>query len=338
MENLAPPQHIIIGTLRRTFLLPPQGRVRLDRAGGNILYAGAGLSLWQNHIGLVSRVGEDYPRQWIEAISAHGFDTRGIQILPEAVDVREFIAYSDIQTRHTDNPVAHFARREITFPKSLLGYQDFENRLDDRSQLSEISLRQNDIPHEYLNATVAHICDVDYLTHSLMPAALRQAGFTTITMEAGRGYMDPSYWDMLPGLISGVTAFLTSENKLRRLFHGRSEDLWEMAEQLASFGCEIVVVKRAIQGQLVYDVESKSRWEIPAYPSRESDPTGAGDAFSGGFLGGYRRTYDPLEAALHGNVAASMAIEGSGPFFALEAMPGLADARLDVIRKSVRGV
>ena len=338
MENLAPPQHLIIGTLKRTYLLPPQGRFHLDRPGGNLLYAASGLALWQERIGLVSRVGEDYPRRWIESIQERGFDTRGLRILPDSVDVREFIAYSDIQTRHTENPVAHFARREITFPRSLLGYQDAESRLDDRTQLTDTSLRQADLPHEYLNATVAHICDVDFLTHSLMPAALRQAGFTTVTLEAGRGYMDPSFWDYIPGLIAGLNVFLTSERKIRSLFHGRSEDLWEMAEHLSSFGCEIIVIKRAIQGQLVYDAESHTRWEIPAYPSRDADPTGAGDAFSGGFLGGYRRTYEPLEAALHGNVAASMALEGTGPFFILEALPGLATVRLDVIRQSVRQV
>ncbi|WP_322808043.1 PfkB family carbohydrate kinase, partial [Thermanaerothrix sp.] len=65
------------------------------------------------------------------------------------------------------------------------------------------------------------------------------------------------------------------------------------------------------------------------------DPTGAGDAFCGGFLAGYRQTYDPLAAVLHGNVSASLVIEGSGPFYALEALPGLAQARLEALRDAV---
>jgi len=66
------------------------------------------------------------------------------------------------------------------------------------------------------------------------------------------------------------------------------------------------------------------------------DPTGIGDAFCGGFLAGFRHTYDPLQAVLHGNISASMVIEGHGPFYALEALPGLAQARLEALRQSVR--
>ena len=60
---------------------------------------------------------------------------------------------------------------------------------------------------------------------------------------------------------------------------------------------------------------------------RVVNPTGAGDAFCGGFLAGYRETYDPLEAALCGNISASLVVEGSGPFYALDVWPGLAEAR-----------
>ena len=92
------------------------------------------------------------------------------------------------------------------------------------------------------------------------------------------------------------------------LFEGRSNDLWEMAEALSAYGCDFVVIKRGERGQLLYDASSKARWEIPAYPARLANPTGVGDAFCGGFLAGYRRAYDPLEAVLHGNVSSSIDI------------------------------
>jgi ribokinase len=98
------------------------------------------------------------------------------------------------------------------------------------------------------------------------------------------------------------------------------------------------VVKRASLGQLVYDAANKKRWEIPAYPARVVDPTGAGDAFCGGFSAGYLLTYDPLRAALHGNVSASLAVEGSGAFYALDSLPGLAQARLQSIAGLVRQI
>ena len=125
---------------------------------------------------------------------------------------------------------------------------------------------------------------------------------------------------------------------MRALFHGRSADLWEMAEALGAYGCEHVVIKRGEQGQMLYDVTARTRWEVPAYPARVSDPTGAGDAFCGGFLAGYHRTFDPVQAVLYGNVSASLVVEGCGAFYALDVLPGLPEARLEVLQESYRKV
>jgi len=111
-----------------------------------------------------------------------------------------------------------------------------------------------------------------------------------------------------------------------------------MAEALAAYGCEMIVIKRGEGGQYLYDSAGRARWEVPAYPSRLVDPGGAGDAFCGGFLAGYRRSYDPLEATLYGNISASLVVEGTGPFYALDALPGLAQARLDALRQNVRRI
>jgi ribokinase len=89
---------------------------------------------------------------------------------------------------------------------------------------------------------------------------------------------------------------------------------------------------------MLYDSISKKRWEIPAYPARLTDVTGAGDSFCGGFLTGYQKTYDPLRGVLYGSVSASLTIEGSGTFHALEALPGLAQARLDSLAGIVRQI
>jgi sugar/nucleoside kinase (ribokinase family) len=111
-----------------------------------------------------------------------------------------------------------------------------------------------------------------------------------------------------------------------------------MAEELGRFGCEYIVIKRGASGQMLYDATTKKRWEIPAYPSRLEDLSGAGDSFCGGFLAGYQKTFDPLRAALYGNISASLTVEGCGAFHALEALPGLAQARLESLSGLVRQV
>ena len=60
------------------------------------------------------------------------------------------------------------------------------------------------------------------------------------------------------------------------------------------------------------------------------DPTGAGDAFCGGFLAGLIRTGDPFAAACFGTVSASFAVEAFGPFHLLDATRDEARARFGI--------
>jgi len=331
---------VIAGQLKRDFALIPNGKALVDVLGGNLIYAASGFGVWApiNLMGLLARVGEDYPREWLDEIHKRGFDIQGIRILPEPIDLRSFYVYTDIYTRLTEDPAAHFTRLKQQFPKTLLNYMRPGTSYDSRSHLTPTSLRQSDIPVDYLDATAAHLCPIDYLTHTLLPAVLRQNGFSTVTLDPSSGTMSPTFWDDIPALVTGLTAFLPNEEEMRKLFHGRSTDLWQMMETISDYGCEIVVVKRGERGQFLYDRSTKLRWEIPAYPARVFDPTGAGDSFCGGFLAGYRQTYDPLQAALYGSISASLTIEGSGVFYALDALPGLAQARLEILKEGTRRV
>lgn len=332
------PRYLLIGQLTRDYIILPNGEALIDVPGGNALYASVGLMAWEPEPApaIIARVGEDYPQEWLDKFKSWGLNTTGVRILPEAVDVRTFTAFLDRTTRLHDDPVAHFARLGIPFPKTLFGYRNSSANTHSRTRLQNISLRQGDIPLSFLDANVAHFCPQDYLTHSLLPAVLRQAEFTTITLDPSPGYMTPTFWDDVPALLTGLTAFLPSEEEIRALFHGRTNDLWEMAEALAAYGCEIIVIKRGERGQLLYISSSRSRWDVPPYPARVKNPLGAGDAFCGGFLAGYRRTFDPVEAVLHGNISASLVMEGDSVDYALDALPGLAEARLQSLRQSTR--
>lgn len=331
------PTFVLAGRLRRDYLLPPAGRPLLDVPGGNLLYAASGLAVWDSSLGLLARVGEDYPHEWLLSFEKRGWDRRGVHILADALDLRYFQARLDPQTFQRTNPVIHFARLDLPFPKSLLGYQPPTNA-DDRKTIQLASPRPLDLPADYLNARAAHLCALDFLTCSRLLSTFRQANVTFLTLDPFAAYMTSAAFDDVRTLLHGLTAFLPCEEELRALFWGRTDDLWQMAEELGSFGCEYTVIKRGARGQMLYDATTKKRWEIPAYPSRLEDLTGAGDSFCGGFLAGYQKTFDPLRAVLYGNVSASLTVEGSGAFHALEALPGLAQARLDALSELVRQV
>ena len=324
--------------MRRDTILPFNGHPLIDVPGGGLAYAAAGLAVWHRDIGLVGRVGEDYPHEWLLSFTRHGMDIRGLQVVPQALDLCFFVAYPEPGKPQYTNPIAHFARLGLTFPKSLLGYQPAERRQDSRFESLPASPRPADIPSAYLQAQAVHLCPMDFVAHRRLALAFQQAKVKIQSIDPGAGYMNTAFWDDMRDLLRGVTAFIPCEQELRDLFWGRTDDPWQMAEALCGDGCEMVVIKCGARGQLLYEGASHKRWEIPAYPARLVDPIGAGDAFCGGFLAGYQLTSDPLQAVLHGNISASLAIEGSGVFQVLETLPGLAQARLDSLSGLVRCV
>jgi sugar/nucleoside kinase (ribokinase family) len=52
--------------------------------------------------------------------------------------------------------------------------------------------------------------------------------------------------------------------------------------------------------------------QIPGFPAREVDPTGAGDVFAAAFLVRLSETHDPFQAARFANATASFCVEASG--------------------------
>ena len=335
-----PPTFVIAGKLNREYILPPVGNPLLDSPGGNLLYAAGGLSVWDRDAGLVGRVGEDYPRQWLGALEGRGFDTGGIRTLraPHNMDLRSFVAYTDFNERNYSNAVSHFARRQLAFPKSLLGYQAPGPARKDAREPDVSSPAALDVPKEYWDVRHVHLCPFDFISQSQMVNLFKGGSTQTVSLDPAPGYMSPAFWRDLRLVLQGVTIFQPSEEEMRALFWGETNDLWEMALKVSEFGPQIIVIKRGQLGQFVYDAAGKHRYEIPAYPARLADPTGMGDAYCGGFLAGFQKTDDPLMAALHGSVSASLKIEGSGPFYPLDVMPGLAAARLYSLRDMVREV
>ena len=335
-----PPNFIIAGRLNREYILPPSGNPLLDSPGGNLLYAAGGLAVWDANAGLVARVGEDYPHQWLRDFEKLGFDVRGIHTLHEEknIDLRSFTAYTENNERSHSNAVSHFARRQLNFPKALLGYQSADDSTKDVRESDVTSPAALDVPKDFRDVRHVHICPFDFVSQSQMVNLFKGGSDQTVSLDIPPSYMKPRFWRDLRVVLQGVLVFQPAEEEMRSLFWGETDDLWEMAHKVSEYGPQIIVIKRGALGQLVYDAAGHHRYEVPAYQSRIADPTGAGDAFCGGFLAGFQKTNDPLMAALHGSVSASLKMEGSGPFYPLDVMPGLAAARLFSLREFAREV
>lgn len=337
--NPNPPEAILVGRLRREYLLPFNQPACLDVLGGNLAYAAAGMALWGGKAGLVTRVNTDFPIEiWLDPFVKQGFDLEGVSVVNGDIDHRHFVAYSDPITAHFENPMTWFAERNLPFPPELLGYDLGPSLPCSKTEYAAYSFRVNDLPRDYLEAHSAHICPIDFISHKLLPSLLKTGMIQTLSMRASACYMDPVYWSEMHGLLSDLTVFMLQEKEALKLFQGRSQDLWEISMVLAGFGPEYVLLNTADGAVMVYDRIANKRWIVPAYPVKMVDPTGCVHAFDGGFLLNYRKGFNILEGVLHGQVSSAFCAEGSGSRFVMEAMPALRDARLEALRPRIREI
>jgi sugar/nucleoside kinase (ribokinase family) len=186
-------------------------------------------------------------------------------------------------------------------------------------------------PQAYREATGIHFAPVPVQANVPFVDKVRQPG-RVVTL-------DSPWWDGASGaldpytnLLGKVDALLPSEAEVQVFFEGKLAPV-EAARALAQLGPPIVVVKVGAAGCLVYSSEMDTITHVPAYPAQVVDPTGAGDAFCGGFLVGLVETGDPIEAARFGTVSASFVVEGFSSLYALNVTRAMAEERLLFLRR-----
>ena len=332
---------MITGEVKVEYLFSATGKLIVDQPGGNLLYAAAGASLWcegHHDIGLIAKIGKNFPKENLQKIKSQGFNMEGIKVVDRNLEHRTFIAYSDLRTSYSESPISYFSKIGEEFPESLLGYKVANNGNDQTLSDEKLLFSEKDLVEDLKFANAAHICPLNIDVHHLFPDILRRAKINFISVDPGKAYMQPTRYNEIPIILQGLTAFLPSEDELRNLFRGRSDDIWEMIEALGSMGCSYIIVKSGEDGQKLFCYDSKKRYHVPAFPSNMVDITGAGDVFCGGFIAGLEKYNDPLQAVLLGNIAASFAVEGSGAFYTDDVLEGLQMARLEKLKTFVREI
>jgi len=338
--------YAIVGGLRDDYFITPDGEAHLHQLGGNALYAAVGAQVWARQpaqppakaVGLISRVGVNFPPEWLDEIARRGIDVGGIVVRPEPLDTRTFYAYLSLDVRDDTHPAAHFRRIGQALPAALAGYATSTEGQEDRNTFSPRGVRPEEVALDYLEARAFHLAPYDFSVHAAMPGLVRRRPGRLLTCDPSIRYMLPRYAQEAGEIIRELDAFLPSEAETRAFFGSALDDLWQAAEAFGAMGARCVVLKIGARGQYVYDSGSRRKWHVPAYPSRVVDVTGAGDAYCGGFLVGLAETRDPLEAALRGCVSASLVVEGTGALYALDATREQMDTRLETLRQAVKAI
>lgn len=167
------------------------------------------------------------------------------------------------------------------------------------------------IPDSYKGRKLNFIGNV-HPAHQL--SILDQLNYPEFTViDTIKLWMDTAMNELME-VISKVKGVIVNDIEIRRL--ADEPNLIKAAQKLLELGPDFVVVKRGEHGATLFT--DSIIFPTNAYPVVEVvDPTGAGDAFAGGFFGHLSRVdrisdQTMKEAVLYGNIMGSFAIEGYG--------------------------
>jgi sugar/nucleoside kinase (ribokinase family) len=265
----------------------PGGRVSAA-PGGDALYSAIGAAIWRYPVAIVSRVGSDYPGDFMSHVARLGI---GIDMI-----------------RRFRGPTVHY---RITNAES--GDRRYEHVTPPR-RLDELSPQGPDLD-TIRRARWVHV--------AAMPIDIQDAVISRCRAEGVPYSLDPheeyivGHERRLAELIKD-SIFMPSRLELELLFPDLSVERAPQAmariaaKRLLATGAQAVVVKLGAGGSFVADPSYQAA--VPSVPTTAVDSTGAGDAFCGGFLAGYLKTRSLMLGAVCGSVSAAQVIKGFGAF------------------------
>ena len=303
----AGPEVVLAGHILNEKVVFPD-RVLYPVLGSPVAYCSVCLACLGAGVGIVTRIGSDFPPQLMSVFREVGVDTAGVRV-------------GGVSTRNE------------------LIYQ-----ADGRKTLKYVarapSIEYADFPEHFLRAKIIYLCPMD---HEVSLEGIRRLSLLGRTMMVDLGGFGGATSAEHPVVKDGTE--LSSLGPYFHIVKGSIEDLGHIlgvapqdeeavADHILKSGPRVVVVTLGARGVYVLTKDGGRRY--PPYHVRQADvadQTGAGDCFSAGFLFEYGRSQDAFSAALYGNAVTSFVIERTGGVLA-DRMPGRAEAdrRADVIR------
>jgi sugar/nucleoside kinase (ribokinase family) len=273
------PRVWILGNLTLDDVVRADGTTSMGLCGGNALYAARGARAWEDAVGVAARIGPDFPAHYASEL-------RGLGLELELVEV--------------PHPTMHnWALYESNDIRQFLMWRGSGTHM-------EQSLRPSELPG-LEGADACHIASMPVPVQAELVASIRDR-VRVIALDPHDDHIggnERAILDLLPSL----TVFMPSARESELLFGRNDPEAAALAFQAA--GAQVVVIKLGSAGSIVTVGAAVTR-HVPAISVDVVDPTGAGDAYCGGFVAALAAGADALTAACHGTVSASLVVETSG--------------------------
>ena len=269
---------LVVGSVAYDTVSTPYGR-RESALGGSATYFSIAASYF-TPVSVVAVVGEDFAPRDLDLLEAKGVDTSGLE-RASGKTFRWVGEYSeDLNSRET-------------LDTQLNVFADFSPTL---------ASGHRSAPYLFL-ANIHPALQLDVLRQ--MEPRPRFAALDTMDF-----WIDGSR-DDLSRIVSEVDVLFMDFGEIRSF--ARESNVLVAAKRIQNMGPRAVAAKRGEHGALLFD--GSSAFAAPAFPLESPvDPTGAGDAFAGGFMGCLAASGDTgpdalKRAAMVGAVMGSFAVE-----------------------------
>jgi sugar/nucleoside kinase (ribokinase family) len=244
---------LVVGSIALDSIFTPFGETA-DALGGSAVYFSVAGSLL-HPVQVVGVVGSDYPVSELERLAPRGIDWSGVEhAAGESFRWKGKYSY-DLQSRET--------------LETRLGvFADFQPKL----------------PDAFRSAKFLFLGNID---PELQLGVLGQVRRPELVVCDTMNYWIQSKKPQLLELLSRVDVLMVNDGEAREL--SGDWNIHRAGRWILAHGPKRVVIKQGEHGALL--IEPARTFYVPAFPLENVfDPTGAGDAFAGGFMAYLART------------------------------------------------
>lgn len=293
---------ISVGTMAFDSIETPFGKV--DKiVGGSATYVAYAASHLTRPIQQISIIGNDFPGEELVELKKRGVDISGVEIVADQSSFFWSGKYHlDMNTRDT-------------LATDLNVLAGFNPKVPENYQGAEFLMLGNLMP-------------------SLQLSVIEQLKTRPklIVLDTMNFWMETAFEDLKKVLLK-VDVLLINDSEARQL--SGEYALVKCAKKILQMGPEFLIIKKGEHGALLFHRNYDHVFFAPALPLENVfDPTGAGDAFAGGFIGHLAQTnntgFENMKTAIIvGSAMASFCVEKFGPQRLKEISKADIEARLD---------
>jgi len=275
---------ITLGTMAFDAIETPFGKI--DKiVGGSATYVAYAASHLTNPVQQISIVGNDFPEEEMNELKSRGVDLSGVEVV---ADQKSFFwsgkYHLDMNSRDT-----------LVTDLNVLA--DFNPKVPEQYQEAKYLMLGNLMP-------------------SLQLSVIEQLRTRPelVVLDTMNFWMETAM-DDLKKVLQKVDVLLINDSEARQLSGEYS--IVKSAKSILKMGPKFLIIKKGEHGALLF--HENEVFFAPALPLEEVfDPTGAGDAFAGGFIGHIDHTknisFENMKTAIIvGSAMASFCVEAFGP-------------------------